>query len=171
MGPLGPPQPTTDEDVDSGFDEPHTPTTPAKEKAIPKEASASDVDSEATLVSEAVKTDAQEGVTGNKENLAPAEGEMAVEADVPSEPKQQESPPVSESGAFIGPIGPPNRPPPVPPRPTPQADLQKQIIEEVELGAQQDVTEVINNVLFQTQCAIKPNNTDADGEQLDLVKE
>jgi ubiquitin carboxyl-terminal hydrolase 25/28 len=31
-----------------------------------------------------------------------------------------------------------------------------QLKEEVEIGAQQDVTEVINNVLFQSQCAIQP---------------
>jgi ubiquitin carboxyl-terminal hydrolase 25/28 len=172
IGPLGPPQSVTTAEDSTAVGEPTTPTTP-KEKLIPKEASASDADSESTLVSDAIKTDTQGSVAGNKENLAPADGEMEVVADTPNVPKQQESPPDSgsESEPFIGPIGPPNRPPPVPPRPTPQADLQKQIIEEVELGAQQDVTEVINNVLFQTQCAIKPNDTDIDGEQLDLVKE
>lgn len=55
------------------------------------------------------------------------------------------------------PIAQPSQPPPVPPRPTPQVDPRKQLIEEVEIGAQQDVTEVINNVLFQSQCAIRPS--------------
>lgn len=64
-----------------------------------------------------------------------------------------------------------NNPPPVPPRPTPEADRQKQLLEEVEIGAQQDVTEVINNVLFQSQCAIKPRGIDDDGEQVDQIKE
>jgi ubiquitin carboxyl-terminal hydrolase 25/28 len=44
------------------------------------------------------------------------------------------------------------------------------LIEEVEIGAQQDVTEVINNVLFQSQCAIRPLRIDSDGEQVDLIK-
>lgn len=66
---------------------------------------------------------------------------------------------------------PPNRPPPVPPRPTQEVDRQKQLLEEVEIGAQQDVTEVINNVLFQSQCAIKARAIADDGEQIDRIKE
>lgn len=64
---------------------------------------------------------------------------------------------------------PPNRPPPFPPRPQPQQDATD-AIKEAEYGAQQDVTEVIANVLFQLQCAIKPESTDETGEQLDQVK-
>ena len=63
---------------------------------------------------------------------------------------------------------PPARPPPVPPRQRP--DEKKAIQEEVELGAQQDVTEVIANVLFQLQCAIKPEYYDESGEQIDQIK-
>jgi ubiquitin carboxyl-terminal hydrolase 25/28 len=66
---------------------------------------------------------------------------------------------------------PSNVPPPVPPRPVPEIDREKQLQEEVEIGAQQDVTEVINNVLFQSQCAIKPLGIGSDGEQLDQIKE
>jgi ubiquitin carboxyl-terminal hydrolase 25/28 len=66
---------------------------------------------------------------------------------------------------------PSNVPPPVPPRPVPEFDREKQLQEEVEIGAQQDVTEVINNVLFQSQCAIKPLGIGSDGEQLDQIKE
>ena len=64
--------------------------------------------------------------------------------------------------------GPPNRPPPFPPRPKP--DDQKVIQEEINIGAQQDVTEVIANVLFQLQCAIKAEQVDETGEQLDRIK-
>ncbi|KAK9248574.1 hypothetical protein V1506DRAFT_452209 [Lipomyces tetrasporus] len=39
------------------------------------------------------------------------------------------------------------------------------------LGMQQDVTECIDNVLFQIEAALKPYSTDADGEQIDLVKD
>ena len=57
---------------------------------------------------------------------------------------------------------PPDRPPPFPPRP--------QTEDPVDFGAQQDVTEVIANVLFQLQCAIKPESMDETGEQIDKVK-
>lgn len=62
---------------------------------------------------------------------------------------------------------PPNRPPPVPPRPKP---LETTAVQEAEYGAQQDVTEVIANVLFQLQCAIKAESVDESGEQIDQVK-
>lgn len=64
---------------------------------------------------------------------------------------------------------PPTRPPPFPPRP--QTEEQKQaVMEEVQIGAQQDVTEVIANVLFQLECAIKATSFDPSGEQIDLIK-
>ena len=62
----------------------------------------------------------------------------------------------------------PNRPPPVPPRP--EQETKVSIQEQLEIGAQQDVTEVIGNVLFQLQCAIKPENLDQNGEQIDMIK-
>lgn len=64
------------------------------------------------------------------------------------------------------PLQPPSRPPPFPPRPQPEED--KMI--DVEIGAQQDVTEVIANVLFQLQCAIKAEFFDESGEQIDQIK-
>ena len=63
----------------------------------------------------------------------------------------------------------PNRPPPFPPRPRPQQEASE-AIKEAEYGAQQDVTEVIANVLFQLQCAIKAEAIDETGEQVDQVK-
>ena len=76
----------------------------------------------------------------------------------------------SQDGAAV-PINaqPPNRPPPFPPRPKPE-EPKNSILEEVEIGAQQDVTEVIQNVLFQLQCAIEAEAVDETGEQLDLIK-
>ena len=65
------------------------------------------------------------------------------------------------------PAPPPNRPPPVPPRPKP---IETNAVQEAEYGAQQDVTEVIANVLFQLQCAIKAESIDESGEQIDEVK-
>ncbi|KAI4282274.1 MAG: hypothetical protein L6R35_005449, partial [Caloplaca aegaea] len=67
-------------------------------------------------------------------------------------------------------VPPPSRPPPFPPRP--HTDDQKQaMVEEVQIGAQQDVTEVISNVLFQLECAIRADSFDSSGEQIDLVKQ
>ena len=65
------------------------------------------------------------------------------------------------------PAPPPSRPPPVPPRPRP---IETNAVQEAEYGAQQDVTEVIANVLFQLQCAIKAESVDESGEQIDEVK-
>lgn len=65
---------------------------------------------------------------------------------------------------------PPDRPPPVPPRPK-SLDTKAQPVDELELGAQQDVTEVIGNVLFQLECAMRPTQIDDNGEQLDEIKQ
>lgn len=70
-------------------------------------------------------------------------------------------------GSSLIPAPPPNRPPPVPPRPKP---VETNAVQEAEYGAQQDVTEVIANVLFQLQCAIKAESVDESGEQIDEVK-
>lgn len=64
---------------------------------------------------------------------------------------------------------PPSRPPPFPPRPKPE-EHKIATLDEVEIGAQQDVTEVIANVLFQLQCAIKAEFLDESGEQIDQIK-
>ncbi|KAI9778369.1 MAG: ubiquitin-specific protease ubp2 [Peltula sp. TS41687] len=56
---------------------------------------------------------------------------------------------------------PPDRAPPIPPR----------SVDELELGAQQDVTEVIGNVVFQLECAIRPTRYDSRAEQYDEIKD
>ncbi|KAI9651675.1 MAG: ubiquitin-specific protease ubp2 [Trizodia sp. TS-e1964] len=75
---------------------------------------------------------------------------------------------ISDGAPPSPPSSPPDRPPPIPPRPI---ITKKKVQEELELGAQQDVTEVIANVLFQIECAIKPLAIDPTGEQVDLIKE
>jgi ubiquitin carboxyl-terminal hydrolase 25/28 len=121
-----------------------------------------DADSEATLVSEnndpatpshsAAEENEQ---TQSEKVLSEAEGYVKIEAGDPASSTPEH----------------PSRPPPVPPRPVVEVDRQRQLLEEVEIGAQQDVTEVINNVLFQSQCAIKPRSVASDGEQVDQIKE
>lgn len=146
LGPLGPPLPIAEEQNEqpaaSDIDKP----------AHAKELNPADVDSDTTLVSENYESN-EPGGNADKDVLSPRTGEP--EGGIPLDSN----------------VEPPNRPPPVPPRPVPEVDRQKQLIEEVEIGAQQDVTEVINNVLFQSQCAIRPIRVAADGEQVDQIKE
>ena len=80
-------------------------------------------------------------------------------------PESRQDDPIEDSKSIL--IPPPNRPPPVPPRPKP---IETNAVQEAEYGAQQDVTEVIANVLFQLQCAIKAESVDESGEQIDEVK-
>ncbi|KAJ5086845.1 hypothetical protein NUU61_008152 [Penicillium alfredii] len=156
LGPLGPPQPILEDQPTQSLAADIGDSGPGKDPM------ASDVDSEATLVSEGNRND-NSAPTESKENIPPPED--AAESESKPDPKintNDSIPPRPEL---------PSRPPPVPPRPSTKIDRQKQLIEEVEIGAQQDVTEVINNVLFQSQCAIKPRGFSQDGEQLDQIKD
>ncbi|OOQ82320.1 putative ubiquitin carboxyl-terminal hydrolase [Penicillium brasilianum] len=150
LGPLGPPRPIAEEQSEEQI-------VPQNGTPVSKASNPSDIGSDATLVSEAIPmaASAQEDRTGGP--LSPpasdTDGDAFEKAPTPLSPE------------------PPSNPPPVPPRPIPEVDRQKQLIEEVEIGAQQDVTEVINNVLFQSQCAIKPLRIDSDGEQVDQIKD
>ena len=129
----------------------------------------------------------QQLVLEDKENLAPSKipSEWASTPENPLIPLGDTSPSrMNEQPQPLSPMkeldrdqgetatatnaGPPNRPPPFPPRPKP--DDQKVIQEEINIGAQQDVTEVIANVLFQLQCAITADQVDETGEQLDRIK-
>lgn len=162
-GPLGPSQQTITIPHDAAASEPLHSETARSVKDI----SMIDVDSEATLVSDGMKSDQPVSAAEDKENASPATVEVNGEVNVASRvegggPSRVHSEPST---------GPSTQPPPVPPRPNAEADRQKQIKEEVEIGAQQDVTEVINNVLFQSQCGIKPTDFASDGEQLDRIKE
>jgi ubiquitin carboxyl-terminal hydrolase 25/28 len=76
-------------------------------------------------------------------------------------------------------IAPPReKPPPIPPRNKSglviQTNDSKKIIADNEFwrfGLQQDVTEVIGNVIFRLQCAIKPISIEAgSGEQIDVIR-
>lgn len=147
LGPLGPPRPISEEKHEQSA------MTGIVTQGTAKDPVVSDVESDATLVSE-----------GNADG--PSQGKE--DRSMPS--SQQDDDSATSKGPSSHPEA-PNRPPPVPPRPTSEIDRQQQLKEEVEIGAQQDVTEVINNVLFQSQCAIKPRNIADDGEQVDQIKE
>jgi ubiquitin carboxyl-terminal hydrolase 25 len=166
IGPLGPPQPM--DTVGEGRERGQIVLSIPEEEQAVKESGTSDIDSEATLVADSTKDEPEGPSMDNKENQPPSEKAVGESADLIIVDTDSAS--HTNSQPFIGPVGPPNRPPPVPPRPS-QTDRQRQLIEEVEIGAQQDVTEVINNVLFQSECAIKPRGIATDGEQLDQIKE
>ena len=107
----------------------------------------------------------------DKENLAPnkvGSPRLGTSASRKSKkkprfPPEKEEKQNQKDGSALSSAPPPSRPPPFPPRP-------KATLDEVEIGAQQDVTEVIANVLFQLQCAIKPERIDESGEQIDQIK-
>lgn len=73
----------------------------------------------------------------------------------------------------------PDKPPPIPPRNKAGLSIQtndhKEVITDDDIwkfGSQQDVTEVIGNVMFRLQCAIKPTSIDpVSGEQIDNVRD
>lgn len=135
----------------------------------------------------------QQRILSDKENLPPEKTNVKVQRedasmDDTAEPLRESSP--SRINSMAGDVAvaasqcrseetvstevvsdPPNRPPPVPPRPKLQATTDPESLKrEVELGAQHDVSEVIENFLFQLSCAIKPTSIDKDGEQSDQIK-
>lgn len=114
----------------------------------------------------------QRQVLEDKENLPPNKtGSVPTTTPEPVLYPLGESPPsgVIEQRQIptTEPPQPPSRPPPFPPRPQQEEDRMI----DVEIGAQQDVTEVIANVLFQLQCAIKAESFDESGEQIDQIKD
>ncbi|KGO65772.1 Peptidase C19, ubiquitin carboxyl-terminal hydrolase 2 [Penicillium italicum] len=156
LGPLGPPQPLL-----GGRMEP----VPSSNQAAPvpiRTSTDSDHGSDATLVSDDSMNDAPGLFSEDKENNPSDLDQLSDQAEAGSP---------QDMNIDLDDIVSANVPPPVPPRNVPQVDREKQLKEEVEIGAQQDVTEVINNVLFQSQCAIKPRGIGSDGEQLDQIKD
>lgn len=155
---------------------------------------------EDTMMSDRGEQDLQQKILEEKENLPRTKeaAEPASQADVHLEPLGETSPsranqqqpqnpikPIDQETAGLSinspnsrktipaspaaaDASPPNRPPPFPPRPQPDVS---DAVKEAEYGAQEDVTEVIANVLFQLQCAIKAESLDESGEQIDKVKE
>lgn len=77
------------------------------------------------------------------------------------------------------PLSPPEKPPPIPPRNKSglviSTNERKDLVPDDELwrfGTQQDVTEVIGNVTFRLQCAIKPTSLEeGSGEQIDIIRD
>jgi ubiquitin carboxyl-terminal hydrolase 25/28 len=160
-GPLGPPQ-----SLFGGQMEEASSSAQADAAPIPA-LTTNDTGSEATLVQEDNMADPLGLFVEDKENNPPDLDQLSDQAEAGSDVDMDTN---FDNSVSVKPEQ-ANLPPPVPPRNLPQLDREKQLKEEVEIGAQQDVTEVINNVLFQSQCAIKPRGIGSDGEQIDQIKE
>ena len=102
------------------------------------------------------------GLAGNEQSETPKEGTTTPSSSATTG-KQVDSSVSNGSQAE-----PPSRPPPIPPRPLPAVQPIPSL---EEFARQQDVTEVLNHVLFQLSCAIKPLGVDEDGEQIDQIKD
>ncbi|KAF8449694.1 hypothetical protein BGX38DRAFT_1187333 [Terfezia claveryi] len=119
-----------------------------------------------------IDSDKKDGVfSEDKENLPPrveptANAVRPVLQDIGVDPSH-----VSETEGPQAPPTPPpethDHPPPIPPRPAPKSATKHT---DFTLGRQQDVAECIENVMFQIEAAIKPEDHDENGEQVDLVK-
>ena len=134
-----------------------------------------DNSSDTTLVDDVVVT--PESETANKEEDIPENAnDIQVEKEADAVPSVEQ--PAEESHTTIidvesAPPKHPDRPPPVPPRPKPHPEQSKNELwrEKAEDAAQQqDVTEVIENVLYKTECAIRPSSLGSDDEQQDEIK-
>ncbi|QQK46032.1 Peptidase C19, ubiquitin carboxyl-terminal hydrolase 2 [Penicillium digitatum] len=156
LGPLGPPQSLLGGRMES------VPNSSQADPVPIQSSTDSDHGSDTTLVSDDSMNDATGLFVEDKENNPPDLDQLSDQAEAGSPQDMNIDTDDSVSA---------NVPPPVPPRNFSRVDREKQLKEEVEIGAQQDVTEVINNVLFQSQCAIKPRGIGRDGEQLDQIKD
>lgn len=109
----------------------------------------------------------------------PTIGNVSVEASITSDASKDE---IMANGAPPTPLleglAKLDKRPPVPPRNKP-APIKTSVeskdslrAQKLYFGAQQDVTEVIGNVMFRLQCAIKPTRIDPKfGEQIDSIRE
>jgi ubiquitin carboxyl-terminal hydrolase 25/28 len=128
-----------------------------------KNADNGDDSSEATLV-DLEQLPSYNEATGNEE---PSPGGDAVMVN-----GDHSSPEANKSSAS-------EKPPPVPPRNKSglviQTNENKDFLPNDELwkfGSQQDVTEVIGNVMFRLQCAIKPTSIEeSSGAQIDIIRD
>ncbi|RDW73824.1 hypothetical protein BP5796_07266 [Coleophoma crateriformis] len=135
-----------------------------------KEIDQDDDSSEATLIDlEKEKTDGDEVSTN-----APNDSTFSDRHSMPNNDLDGDA--VMVNGA---PLTPPQSPqakaPPVPPRNKAGLSIKTGEIKLNDdlwrFGTQQDVTEVIGNVLFRLQCAIRPTSIDEDGGQRDSIKD
>lgn len=130
-----------------------------------------------TAEPDAMEIQNDEVMTNDNDDANSTEGQPATPSTPPPTPPRSSS----TLAAATNDAQTPEKPPPMPPRnkPTPistnaaNADSEDSLrAQKLHFGAQQDVTEVIGNVMFRLQCAIKPTHIDPKfGEQIDIIRE
>jgi ubiquitin carboxyl-terminal hydrolase 25/28 len=148
--------------------------TPANEPALfgpvnqALEENLGDASSDVTLIGDTVLTPDTDADENQKESAADDQvsnhskaDSMEVQMDEESQENNKKPTPPSRS------------PPPIPPRhPKGGSDTLAQVKKETEnAAAMQDVHEVNNKILFQTQCAIAPERIDEQGNQINQIRE
>ncbi|KAJ5334160.1 hypothetical protein MYU51_004635 [Penicillium brevicompactum] len=164
LGPLGPPQPLLGGQVEQNGSN----TANSTSSQIP---TATDSETDTTMASTISTEEAPSVSAEGKENNPPGSDDFASDQTESGSSRPDIEMAIDPTDVTSTNPDTSNVPPPVPPRPIPEIDREKQLRDELEYGAQQDVTEVINNVLFQSQCAIKARGIDQDGEQIDQIKD
>lgn len=135
-----------------------------------------DAHSETTLVSDSQDAPSEDWMVldqaqkEEKENVPPPSEDVSMELiDLPKRLSDED---MEMTAGIQAPPTPPSepdrKPPPIPLRPLARRDTVSDINM---FGRQQDVTECIGNVMFQTEAAVKPVHIDENGEQIDLVKD
>lgn len=108
----------------------------------------------------------------DKENLPPRTESMTVNGVRPvlqdiNIDESQQLPALAPQAPPTPPPETPDCPPPIPPRPSPKPEEKNT---DYMFNRQQDVAECIENVMFQLEAAVKPEDHDESGEQIDLIK-
>jgi ubiquitin carboxyl-terminal hydrolase 25/28 len=147
-----------------------------------KQTEVADDSSEATLVDMDQLPPSYEEVVRGKADQQPLMGEKVAQHVVPAD--MDDDVVMVDGGTSSGETSPqtlpaPEKPPPIPPRNKSglviSTSESKNIIPDDDLwrfGTQQDVTEVIGNVTFRMQCAIKPTSIEeGSGEQIDVIRD
>lgn len=179
-GPLGPPL----EEADGGYQVKDNSQGDLAEAAEGDDPARHSIDTEATVVPTDTQIDEPEPLvpktepecqdthmTDEKieiehaENVDIQDGTITDVDEQPTSPRTAAQNPSDNISESQFPVDQPSRDPP---------EVPEEEEEDAEIplgyGAQQDVTEVISNLMFQAQCAIKPEGFAPDGEQEDLVK-
>jgi ubiquitin carboxyl-terminal hydrolase 25/28 len=132
------------------------------------EESVGDASSDVTLIGDTVLTPDTDADENQKESPADDKGSTHSKADSMEVQMDDESQEIDKK-----PTPPSRSPPPIPPRhPKGGTDTLAQVKRETEnAAAMQDVHEVNNKILFQTQCAIAPERIDEHGNQINPIRE
>jgi ubiquitin carboxyl-terminal hydrolase 25/28 len=132
-----------------------------------------DASSDVTLIGDTVLTPDSEVDENQKESAVNDHAPNDGKADSVDVQKSEDTQKSEDSQRDDNKPSPPSRePPPIPPRRAKdESDSLSQVKKETENAAmQQDVHEVMNKVLYQTQCAMRPESIDRMGNQVNSIR-